>query len=225
MIKVSEVGCVVIVMFVCFDVCNVFNEMMIVELIIVFEWFDVYEGVCVVVFVVEGVVFCVGVDLNWMKKMVGYLDDENCVDVCKFVWMFEVIYCCGKLVIVCVYGDVYVGGVGFVVVVDIVIVVDGVKFCLLEVWFGLIFVMIVLYVVCVMGECVVCCYFMMVEVFDSVCVVLFGFIYDVVLVDVFDEMVVKLVVMLVVNGFDVVKVCKWFVVDVVGCVFDVMLIE
>lgn len=221
-----QYGVVVMFMLNWFDVCNVFNEMVIVELIGVFCVLVNELSVCVIVLLGNGFVFCVGVDLNWMKKMVGYFDDENCVDVLCLVEMLCVIYICFKFVIVCVQGDIYVGGVGLVVVCDIVVVVDMVNFCLLEVKFGLILVIISLYVICVLGEQVLCCYFIIVECFFVVEVYCFGFVYELVSVDVFDVKVVDIMVVFVVNSLNVVCESKWFVCEVFGVVVnDVLLVD
>ncbi|MBX4145249.1 porin, partial [Ralstonia pickettii] len=91
---------------------NAFNETTIAELTTAFEWLDAHEGVRAIVLAAEGAAFCAGADLNWMKKMAGYSDDENRADARKLARMLEAIHRCGKPVIARVHGDAYAGGVG-----------------------------------------------------------------------------------------------------------------
>ena len=80
---------------------NAFNETTIAELTTAFEWLDAHEGVRAIVLAAEGAAFCAGADLNWMKKMAGYSDDENRADARKLARMLEAIHRCGKPVIAC----------------------------------------------------------------------------------------------------------------------------
>ncbi|MGV8346536.1 enoyl-CoA hydratase-related protein, partial [Pseudomonas aeruginosa] len=82
--------------------------------------------------------FCAGADLNWMKKMAGYSDDENRADALRLAEMLRAIYTCPKPVIARVQGDTYAGGVGLVAACDIVVAVDTANFCLAEAKLGLI---------------------------------------------------------------------------------------
>lgn len=148
------------------EVLNVLNDELIVEIYDVVSNVSKDFFVCIVLFIGEGKVFFVGVDLNWMKWMVGYIEEENIVDVVKLVEMLCVIFMCLKLIIVIVNGVVMGGGVGFILVCDIVVVLKDVVFVLLEVWLGLILVMIFLFVVGVIGIWVVWCYFLIVECFS-----------------------------------------------------------
>jgi methylglutaconyl-CoA hydratase len=173
----------------------------------------------------EGAAFCAGADLNWMKKMAGYSDDENRADARKLARMLEAIYRCGKPVIARVHGDAYAGGVGLVAAADIAIAADGVKFCLSEARLGLIPATIAPYVVRAMGERAARRYFTTAEVFDSTRAASLGFIHDAVPPDALDETVAKLAATLVANGPDAVKACKRLVADVAGRALDATLIE
>lgn len=74
-------------------------------------------------------------------------------------------------------------------VCDIVVVINIVKFGLIEVCFGLIFVIISFYVVVWMGEGKVCCVFMLVWLFGVEEVNDFGFVLRVVNVYELDDVV------------------------------------
>ncbi|MBR8270221.1 enoyl-CoA hydratase/isomerase family protein [Burkholderia cenocepacia] len=224
-IKVSEAGRVATVTLARPDVRNAFNETTIAELTTAFEWLDAHEGVRAVVLAAEGAAFCAGADLNWMKKMAGYSDDENRADARKLARMLEAIHRCGKPVIARVHGDAYAGGVGLVAAADIAIAADGVKFCLSEARLGLIPATIAPYVVRAMGERAARRYFTTAEVFDSARAASLGFIHDAAPADALDETVAKLAATLVANGPDAVKACKRLVADVAGRALDATLIE
>ncbi len=68
--------------------------------------FDADEHACVAVLQGAGGQFCAGADLNWMKKMSGYSDDENRADARKLARMLKTIHDCPKPVVARVQGDV-----------------------------------------------------------------------------------------------------------------------
>ncbi|MEN2474729.1 enoyl-CoA hydratase/isomerase family protein [Burkholderia stabilis] len=224
-IKVVEANRVATVTLARPDVRNAFNETTIAELTTAFEWLDAHAGVRAIVLAAEGTAFCAGADLNWMKKMAGYSDDENRADARKLARMLEAIHRCGKPVIARVHGDAYAGGVGLVAAADIAIAADGVKFCLSEARLGLIPATIAPYVVRAMGERAARRYFTTAEVFDSARAASLGFIHDAVPADALDETVAKLAAALVANGPDAVRACKQLVTDVAGRALDATLIE
>ncbi|TCW77357.1 enoyl-CoA hydratase [Burkholderia sp. SRS-46] len=224
-IKVSEADRVATVTLARPDVRNAFNETTIAELTTAFEWLDAHAGVRAVVLAAEGPAFCAGADLNWMKKMAGYSDDENRADARKLARMLEAIHRCGKPVIARVHGDAYAGGVGLVAAADIAIVADGAKFCLSEARLGLIPATIAPYVVRAMGERAARRYFTTAEVFDSARAAALGFVHETVPAEALDETVAKLAAALVANGPDAVSACKRLVADVAGRPLDAALIE
>ncbi|KWN85142.1 enoyl-CoA hydratase/isomerase family protein [Burkholderia ubonensis] len=224
-IKVNEANRVATVMLARPDVRNAFNETMIAELTTAFEWLDAHAGVRAVVLAAEGTAFCAGADLNWMKKMAGYSDDENRADARKLARMLEAIHRCGKPVIARVHGDAYAGGVGLVSAADIAIAADGVKFCLSEARLGLIPATIAPYVVRAMGERAARRYFTTAEVFDGARAAALGFVHEAVPADALDATVEQLAATLVANGPDAVQACKRLVADVAGRPLDAALIE
>ncbi|NIF41968.1 enoyl-CoA hydratase/isomerase family protein [Burkholderia sp. Tr-862] len=224
-IKVHEADRVATVTLARPAVRNAFDETTIAELTTAFEWLDAHAGVRAIVLAAEGAAFCAGADLNWMKKMAGYSDDENRADARKLARMLEAIHRCGKPVIARVHGDAYAGGVGLVAAADIAIAADGVKFCLSEARLGLIPATIAPYVVRAMGERAARRYFTTAEVFDSARAASLGFIHDAVPAEALDETVAKLAAALVANGPDAVQACKRLVADVAGRPLDATLIE
>ncbi|HXZ07046.1 MAG TPA: enoyl-CoA hydratase-related protein, partial [Paraburkholderia sp.] len=76
------------------DVRNAFNEAMIAELTAAFEALNGRDDIRVVVLAANGKAFCAGADLNWMKKMAGFSDEENRADAMRLANMLSAIYRC-----------------------------------------------------------------------------------------------------------------------------------
>ena len=62
------------------EVHNAFNETMITELTEALLRLAADDGVRAIVLTGNGVTFCAGADLNWMKKMAAYSHAENLAD-------------------------------------------------------------------------------------------------------------------------------------------------
>lgn len=165
-IEVTDDGRVATVTLARPDVRNAFNETMIAELTTAFDRIDAQPSLRAVVLAARGPAFCAGADLNWMKKMAGFSDDENRADARRLARMLDAIYRCAKPVIARVHGDAYAGGVGLVAACDIALAAEDVKFCLSEARLGLIPATIAPYVVRAMGERAARRYFATAEAFD-----------------------------------------------------------
>ncbi|WP_323122691.1 enoyl-CoA hydratase/isomerase family protein [Burkholderia alba] len=224
-IEVTDDGRIATVMLARPDVRNAFNETMIAELTAAFGGFDANEAIRAVVLASKGPAFCAGADLNWMKKMAGFSDDENRADARLLARMLEAIYRCGKPVIARVHGDAYAGGVGLVAACDIAIAADTVKFCLSEARLGLIPATIAPYVIRAMGERAARRYFASAEVFDAAKAAQLGFVHETVPADILDATIAKLTDALRANGPQAVRACKALVRDVAGRALDDALIE
>uniref|UniRef100_UPI0019807B60 enoyl-CoA hydratase-related protein n=1 Tax=Burkholderia sp. Ac-20379 TaxID=2703900 RepID=UPI0019807B60 len=168
------------------EVRNAFNETMIAELTAAFVALDAHDGTRAVVLASEGPAFCAGADLNWMRKMAGYSDDENRADARRLARMLEAVYRCGKPVIARVHGDAYAGGVGLVAACDIAIAAEPARFCLSEARLGLIPATIAPYVVRALGERAARRYVLTAEVFDSARAAQLGLIHEAVPADALD---------------------------------------
>jgi len=118
------------------DVRNAFNETSIAEITQAFRMLDKDRTVRVIVLAARGTAFCAGADLNWMKKMASYSEEENLADAQALAEMMQVIYECNKPTIARVQGDCYAGGMGLVAACDMALVVDTAGFCLSEVRLG-----------------------------------------------------------------------------------------
>lgn len=149
------------------DVRNAFNETAIAEITRAFAELGTDDRIRVIVLAARGPAFCAGADLNWMKKMAGYSDQENRADAGQLAAMLRTIYLCPKPVVAMVQGDCYAGGMGLVAACDIAVASDTVSFCLSEVKLGLIPATISPYVVMGMGENAARRYFLTAERFPA----------------------------------------------------------
>ncbi len=207
------------------DVRNAFNEAMIAELTSAFNVLNDRDDVRAVVLAANGKAFCAGADLNWMKKMAGYSDDENRADAMQLANMLLSIYRCNKPVIARVNGDAYAGGMGLISACDIVVAVDSAKFCLSEARLGLIPATIAPYVIRALGEQASRRYFTTAEQFDCATAYRLGFVAECVSADKLDETVQQIAATLCANGPQAVKACKRLVQDIAGRELNAALIE
>lgn len=174
------------------DVRNAFNETSIAEITQAFRALDHDREVRVIVLAARGAAFCAGADLNWMKKMASYSEDENLADAAALADMMRVIYECSKPTIARVQGDCYAGGMGLVAACDMAIARDSAGFCLSEVRLGLIPATISPYVIRAIGERASRRYFLTAERFDAPEARRIGLVHEVVTEDQLDHEVDKL---------------------------------
>lgn len=134
------------------DVHNAFNDVMIRELIEVFDEIEKRSEVRVVVVTGKGKSFCAGADLNWMRRVKDYSYEDNLRESLELSDMLYKIYASSKPTIARVNGAAIGGGTGLVAVCDIAIAADSAKFSFSEVKIGLIPACISPYVVKKCGE-------------------------------------------------------------------------
>ncbi|MFP4891791.1 enoyl-CoA hydratase/isomerase family protein [Paraburkholderia sp. EG304] len=208
------------------DVRNAFNETMIAELTAAFTALDTRDDVRAVVLAANGKAFCAGADLNWMKKMSGYSDDENRADAMRLAGMLSAVYRCNKPVIARVNGDAYAGGMGLIAACDIVVALDSAHFCLSEARLGLIPATIAPYVIRALGEQASRRYFVTAEAFDCATALRLGLVSEVVSsAEQLDATVAQLAQTLCANGPQAVRACKRLVQDIAGRELSDALIE
>jgi methylglutaconyl-CoA hydratase len=134
------------------EVHNAFNEVMIRELLEVFQEISKSEDIRVAILTGRGESFCAGADLNWMKRMVNFSYEQNLEDSLKLAELFYLMYSLPKPVIAAVNGAAIGGGTGLVAVCDIAIASENAKFSLSEVKLGLVPACISPYVIRKVGE-------------------------------------------------------------------------
>lgn len=207
------------------DVRNAFNETTIAELTDAFRQFDTRDDVRAIVLAANGPAFCAGADLNWMKKMAAFSDEENRVDARRLADMLSAVYRVSKPVVARVSGDAYAGGVGLVAASDIVVAVDTARFCLSEARLGLIAATIAPYVIRALGERASRRYFTTAEPFDCATALRLGLVHEAVAAEALDGAIARITSALCANGPQAVCESKRLVQDVAGRVLDVALID
>ncbi len=174
------------------DVRNAFDERSIEEITQVFRVLDQERAVRVVVLAARGSAFSAGADLNWMKRVAAYDEEQNRVDAQALATMLQVIYQSSKATIARVHGDCYAGGNGLVAACDIAIAAEGVEFCLSEVRLGLMPATIGPYVIRAMGERAAHRYFLTAERFSAAEAQRLGYVHEVAPPDALDAAVARM---------------------------------
>jgi methylglutaconyl-CoA hydratase len=206
------------------DVRNAFNETMIADLTVAFVALGARDDVRAIVLAGNGKAFCAGADLNWMRKMAGYSDEENRADAMRLAQMLSAIYRCPKPVVVRVHGDAYAGGMGLVCAADIVVAAQTANFCLSEARLGLMPATIAPYVIRALGEQASRRYFVTAEAFDCATAQRLGLVSEAVAAEGLDAAVQRIVETLVANSPNAVRECKQLVQDIAGQTIDEALI-
>jgi methylglutaconyl-CoA hydratase len=149
------------------EVHNAFDDGLIGELTAAFEAVGSEEDVRAVVLAGEGRSFSAGADLNWMRRMADYSEDENLADARKLARLMQAIDKCPKPTIARVQGAAFGGGVGLVAACDVAVASERASFCLSEVRLGIIPAVISPYVVRAIGPRAARRYFQTAERFDA----------------------------------------------------------
>lgn len=149
------------------EIRNAFDDALIGALTKVLNRLDADKSVRAVVLMGNGVAFCAGADLNWMKRMAGYSEKQNLEDARALAGMLRTLDRLSKPTIARVHGPAFAGGVGLVAACDIAIGSTEAEFCLTEVKLGLTPATISPYVVRAMGERAARRYFLSGEVFAA----------------------------------------------------------
>ncbi len=195
---------------------NAFNEVMIHEIETAFTHLGQDPSVRAVVLSAAGPLFCAGADLNWMKKMAHYTQEENRTDALGLALMLKAIYDCPKPVIARVQGDCYAGGMGLVSACDMIVSVPTAWFCLSEVKLGLIPATISPYVIKAMGEQAARRYCLTAERFSGLEAHRIGMVHELAAPEELDAKVHSLTSALLANSPNAVQEAKRLVRDVVG---------
>lgn len=134
------------------EIHNAFNDEMIEGLINCFADIEKDNTLRLVTITGEGKSFCAGADLNWMKKMVSYSDEENYQDSVKLAELFQAINNCSLPVLAKVNGAALGGGTGVIAACDFVISAKSAKFGFTEARLGLVPAVISPFVMAKIGE-------------------------------------------------------------------------
>lgn len=134
------------------DIHNAFDDKLIAELTQTLHTAAQNPDVRVVVLTGTGKSFSAGADLNWMRRMAAYTEEENYHDAMALGELMVTLNRLPKPTIARVNGAAYGGGVGLIACCDIAIGASEAQFALSEVKLGLIPAVISPYVVAAIGE-------------------------------------------------------------------------
>ena len=146
---------------------NAFDDVLITDLTAALRTLDANEKVRVVILSAVGKSFSAGADLNWMKRMSVYSEEENLRDALTLGELMRTLHGLSKPTIARVQGAAYGGGVGLVACCDIAVGTHNAAFSLSEVKLGLIPAVISPYVIAAIGERAAHRYFLTAERFDA----------------------------------------------------------
>ena len=146
---------------------NAFDDVLIADLTRELKNLAENNGVRVVVLSAVGKSFSAGADLNWMKRMSAYSEEENLRDAMALGELMRTLHGLSKPTIARVQGAAYGGGVGLVACCDIAVGTHNAAFSLSEVKLGLIPAVISPYVIAAIGERAAHRYFLTAERFDA----------------------------------------------------------
>ena len=117
---------------------NAFNAEMIQEIHSAFEKIATDDKTRVVVLQAKGRSFSAGADLNWMKEMIDYSEQENIADSKDLYDMLLAIRNCPFPTISRVQGSALGGGCGLIAATDMAFGIQNAKFGFTEVKLGLV---------------------------------------------------------------------------------------
>ena len=158
------------------------------------------QGTKVIVFAGRGKVFCAGADLNWMKKMVNYSEQENYDDALNLAKMLNKIYVSKKPTVARVHGHAFAGGMGLLCACDIAVANIEAEFCLSEVKIGLIPSTISPYVIRSLSPRASSRYMITAEKFSAAEAYRLGMLHEICIPDKLDEKIDEILTSIVNNA-------------------------
>jgi methylglutaconyl-CoA hydratase len=119
------------------EVRNAFDEILIDSLTRAFLSFASDRETRVVILEGEGLTFCAGADIEWMRRAGSFSKSENEADAERMAHMLRALDTCPRPVVAIVQGAAIGGGVGLIAASDVVIAADDAVFSLAEVKLGI----------------------------------------------------------------------------------------
>lgn len=182
------------------DIHNAFDDKLIAELTHLLRTVAENSEVRVVVLTGTGKSFSAGADLNWMRRIADYTEEENYHDAMALGELMVTLNRLPKPTIARVNGAAYGGGVGLIACCDIAIGVSEAQFALSEVKLGLIPAVISPYVVAAITEKQARRYFLTGERFSAAQALALGLLNEVVAADELDSAVNRIAASLLEAG-------------------------
>lgn len=207
------------------DVHNAFDDRLIADLSGTLRSLDSDPAVRVVVLSANGKSFSAGADLNWMKRMAQYSENENLRDALHLAELMRTLDRMRKPTIARVQGAAFGGGVGLIACCDIAVAVREAQFSLSEVRLGLIPAVISPYVVQAIGARASRRYFLTAERFSAEEAKRLGLLHDVVDAAQLDESINAIIANLLQCGPHAIAAAKALVAAVGRGAIDTPMIE
>ncbi|RLA05019.1 MAG: gamma-carboxygeranoyl-CoA hydratase [Gammaproteobacteria bacterium] len=198
------------------EIHNAFDDKLIAELTVALKELDKDPDVRVLILDAVGKSFSAGADLNWMRRMADYSQEQNFQDSLNLAGLMSTLYKMKCPTIAAVQGAAFGGGVGLVACCDIAIASEKASFCLSEVKLGIIPAVISPYVVKAIGERAAKRYFVTAERFSANRALELGLISEVVSVDTIADKVLSIAERITNNGPEAVFEAK----DLINKVVD-----
>jgi methylglutaconyl-CoA hydratase len=158
---------------------NAFDEALIEELTQAIDEAENDPSVRVLVLAANGKSFSAGADLDWMRRMAAYSEEENLADANRLALLLQRLNFIPKPTVAAVQGAALGGGVGLVAACDIAVGAAQSVFGLTEVRIGLIPATIGPYVVQAIGERAARRYFLTGERFGAATARELGLLHEV----------------------------------------------
>ena len=171
------------------DKHNCFDDSLIADMTLAFKTADADSTVRVIVLTGNGKSFSSGADLNWLKSMVNYSEEENYQDSLHLANLMKTIYNCKKPTVAKVNGHVFGGGIGLLACCDIAIGSESGKYALSEAKLGIAPAVISPYVIEAIGARNARRYFLSAETFTAKTAKELGLLHEVVAADKLDDAV------------------------------------
>lgn len=149
------------------EVHNAFDDALIADMTAALKEIDADAAVRVLVLSANGKSFSAGADLNWMRRMASYTEEENLKDAAALAALMSTLNGLSKPTVARVHGPAYGGGVGLVACCDIAVASHDATFALSEARLGIIPAVISPYVIAAIGERMARRYFLTAERFSA----------------------------------------------------------
>ena len=195
---------------------NAFDDTLIAHLTGELKRINDDESVRVIILTGAGKSFSSGADVNWMRSMTDFSEEENFEDAARLAELLSVIKHLNKPVIARVNGHAFGGGLGLVACCDIAIGVESAKLAFTEVRLGLVPAVISPYVIAAIGERQARRYFLSAETIDATRAVEIGLLHEVTTTDQLDDTVEKVINALLKGGPKALAAAKHLVATVTG---------
>ena len=179
---------------------NAFDDKLIVLLTEALQTLGGDPAVRAVVLAGGGRSFSAGGDLNWMRRMAGYNQEENLADAAELGRLMSTLNRLAKPTIARVHGAAFAGGIGLVACCDIAVAAEDAIFCISETRLGLVPAVISPYLIQAIGARAARRYFLTAERFSAQEARRLGLVHEVVPTAALDATIDKILGFLLEGG-------------------------